>query len=515
MASAPPQCQSDGGGKPEEVRRRLAQALSDCEEQSLGGVWEDLLLERGLMDWSHHLDPSGRREGNLWKMVTELRWSERQPGFSYSRFLSGLDATETSEDGGIGEAPPVIEPAKVNLLTIHASKGLEFDHVILPHAGADLNFKIRKTLFVADESTGKWDIGARNPQTGLLDCSPWAVGILETFKSREIEESDRLLYVALTRARASVSLIWSEVAGNSWAHRFAPLDLENVEKRDRAPELSPAPPTDAESVPVRHPWRELDPESVGGEAVTGVKTPQLITSRDSDSRDSDGKSQALCLPVASAEVPTAPTWIVPPTLAGRKKTYRGDRHSIDQGIAIHRTLELIKYQSLDESPNEAPTLSAVASRLQDRLKEETEVDVLRLIKEGYVEWSFLVQHQEAGKAGPAGEIFSGRIDLWGFDERGQAWIVDYKTGQGRGKVGTSTGVEEAFSQLATYAYALYRTNQVAKNQLIRLLPIFLKEKPVPSRWAPSWNLAGAAQAHEENFLPKNAQLDENRGDAHP
>lgn len=92
---------------------------------------------------------------------------------------------------GAKEAPAVVEPAvgAVRLMTVHASKGLEFEVVVLaglasppPPDASKLRYHRSVGLLLADDKTH-------------------AVEGLETLKRRRAAEELRLLYVAITRAR--------------------------------------------------------------------------------------------------------------------------------------------------------------------------------------------------------------------------------------------------------------------------------------------------------------------------
>ncbi len=78
------------------------------------------------------------------------------------------------------------DPKKISLMTIHASKGLEFDHVFV------LSLVGRR--FPANFQKPTWQIPAE-----LLKDEPQT-------KEAHIDEERRLLYVAMTRARHSLSL---------------------------------------------------------------------------------------------------------------------------------------------------------------------------------------------------------------------------------------------------------------------------------------------------------------------
>jgi superfamily I DNA/RNA helicase len=95
---------------------------------------------------------------------------------------------------GLGRGPEV-DTERVSVMTIHAAKGLEFDHVFV--AGLEDGI-LPFTLFDGQE---------KNDGETADDDGAKARG-LET-KDDRIEEERRLLYVAMTRARVGLHLSWA------------------------------------------------------------------------------------------------------------------------------------------------------------------------------------------------------------------------------------------------------------------------------------------------------------------
>jgi len=151
-----------------------------------------------------------------------------EPAELYFAFLDTLDVDADCVDGaelldGLGErhVDRAGGDARVQILTMHKSKGLEFDMVILPGLGLTTRSG-EKTLLLFDE------IAREDTSTGLVvapikssEQSGDAIyDLLWRFESeRDRYEQDRLLYVAVTRARRRL-------------HLFAQLELADSDEQE-------------------------------------------------------------------------------------------------------------------------------------------------------------------------------------------------------------------------------------------------------------------------------------------
>ena len=99
-------------------------------------------------------------------------------------------------------------PAKLEIMTIHKSKGLEFDTVILPGLG-EQGRNSEGALFYWRRMAGQLLLAPRSPR-GNGDDTDRLYRYLQRFQQADIDrELDRLLYVALTRARRTLHLVGS------------------------------------------------------------------------------------------------------------------------------------------------------------------------------------------------------------------------------------------------------------------------------------------------------------------
>ncbi|HRQ65651.1 MAG TPA: 3'-5' exonuclease, partial [Xanthomonadaceae bacterium] len=105
----------------------------------------------------------------------------------------------------LGELKAAADPVAgdaLQIMTIHKAKGLEFDHVLLPGLGRGTRGSDAPAILAS------FEVGADDQETPLLAARPaqggedpiYAFLRLQVEARRDVAESDRLLYVAATRA---------------------------------------------------------------------------------------------------------------------------------------------------------------------------------------------------------------------------------------------------------------------------------------------------------------------------
>lgn len=123
--------------------------------------------------------------------------------------------------------------AVVRVMTIHKSKGLGFDVVILPELeGTKLAASPRGLALARDEShAAEWVLEL--PNSKLVEADPVLKRFAEKAASATCFEALSLLYVAMTRAKRAMYAITAPVAAKSTSHNFPKLLAETLGAEER------------------------------------------------------------------------------------------------------------------------------------------------------------------------------------------------------------------------------------------------------------------------------------------
>ena len=234
--------------------------LSDLRRIA-GRVTISELLRRALAQTNYlailtGLPDGARRRGNIEKLLQLAEDSGKVTLGKFSLYLADLSAREVRE----GEAP--LEPGDAaRLMTVHASKGLEFPLVILADASWERRGGGQSTLLadpkyglscqVYDPDTNKYENGFAHRRNVKLQ------------KLREAAERKRLLYVAATRAQDYLLVSGQIKRGNNelwsadgWLGQLvAALEIGEIPRQEQQPcefagesisvRMPPAPPPPA------------------------------------------------------------------------------------------------------------------------------------------------------------------------------------------------------------------------------------------------------------------------------
>lgn len=218
--------QDKTGDHPELILPALADKLDVFQSYLLN--WRQFAKSHGLYDliWKifdqrFYYDyvgalPNGKkRQANLYALALRAHQFE-QTGFKgLSRFIAMIDKIIANQHdlANVEEAPP---SEAVQLMTIHKSKGLEFQYVFLLNMDKAFNTKDSSTSFILSREKGigiqyVLDLPADKekglPATRLsMKTLPYLINQRE-LKLATLSEQMRLLYVAMTRAEKKLYLV--------------------------------------------------------------------------------------------------------------------------------------------------------------------------------------------------------------------------------------------------------------------------------------------------------------------
>lgn len=403
---------------------RLVKLKKMTEEIGFVQAWRQGLVQSGILDFSYSLDPSGRREANLMKLISDLSMKERLPGFRildfiYDEEVSSMSDTEVS---GESDAVPVISPDRVNLMTVHASKGLQFEHVLLIGVG-NKPPQVRASFFMFHENDFKFSMSLSDPDSGKLLTSTAGEEIRATKSDREKQEMARVLYVALTRAKFSIFLAWQTEIKGSWANQMW-KPSEGV---------------------VKH---ELFQTSFISNHRPEIKKMEQLVSQSKKLRSKFSQKKEENLSRSVTEILTADL----SKIKFHKSESQKRIEIVQKGVDIHRILESIRYR------NELPKPKTQNEQIVHQfMQTENGKKLLQWITDGYPEWGFCVVQDDIW--------IQGQIDLWCRSEAGEVYIVDYKTG-------SKAYLTKAQEQLNLYAWALRKMKKIQQSDKVQLVVIY-------------------------------------------
>ena len=445
-----------------EAISRLRRWTEETRQAGYAETFRRALIAAGFIDLSHRHDVSGRRESNLWKLLSKLQQEEGQAGFNPVSFISAaLHDLKVDEANSEGDAVAAVEPDRINLMTVHASKGLEFKHVLFPR----MHQKPRLTTneeFTFHEEARKWAMRIPFGEDGEMTKSLPEVLWIKKFQRQELLEHARVLYVALTRAIDSVFLSWKLPAQvNSWADMvkldLAPGDHAGIQYTYTVSSSDPilkAPRMIEENVvSVRVPFESEESLDARAHATTSMSVTEIL-----ERSAAQGASRTL-LAAESATVFATDANSATALVDRQATTHR--MKIAAEGTAVHRLMELLKYPSqvrLQQIITKwFPGREDKILRGVEFVRDSQSPPLLEIIKNGFVEWGFAMVHE--------GILIEGQLDLWGRTSSGEVWIIDYKTGSPEFR-------EKAFAQMELYSIALKKSGQLGDGESIQLAAVF-------------------------------------------
>ncbi|MGO3774400.1 ATP-dependent helicase [Corynebacterium casei] len=410
-------------------------------------------------------------------------------GDTLGGLLDYLELAREHEDGlDPGEVPAVDD--RVLVLTVHKSKGLEWEHVSVLHAdsstyGAKANSFITKVEQVPSEDDviepePQYDKNGDEKPITRTDYGKAAKALERQYKDANAEESARLFYVAMTRTEKSLTVTGGGTNAHKAGHgskkgpyvylemlaeKFPDLVVEWNVPEDPADEAA-----DISADSGQFPFLQPTPAALlGAQLVNAAKEnlPEHQSGEEFGLWESDATAlieehRALTTPVVEVTMPSELTasdvvslHTDPEEFARRRRRpvpFKPNSYA-KRGTAFHTWLEdrfgMEALLEEDELPGTGEIPVADVEALKEKFLES--------------EWANRTPHAvEAGfRFSAGGQILNGRMDAVFKQPDGSWFVVDWKTGRPpKGK-----DMESAALQLAIYREAWRRI--VADGQPIR------------------------------------------------
>ncbi|QGX40415.1 UvrD-helicase domain-containing protein [Permianibacter aggregans] len=325
------------------------------------------------------------------------------------QFFAMLDQIDEQHDDVLAEIDRQLDKlyaqpvggAAIKLMTMHKSKGLEFDCVILPRLGA----KTRAD----DTPLLRWEMvpiaqghcllvgaiqGARDEHAGATD---W---LKKLEQQRALHESRRLLYVALTRAKKRVHLLGAfshskngfTAASGSLLQALMPHCFQEFTGALQIPEEQPEAITVISDRPMQRLAR-IEQRSV---AISAIDSEALQLQQEDETLGSE-LSRAIGIVTHG--------WLEQWSRVG----------STDNKPEPALLRKQLRWQQISET-DLAMAVERVQTALHHALQDETGRWLLR--QQGRQEWALTSEE---------GELLSRHVIDRSFVADGERWIVDYKT----------------------------------------------------------------------------------------
>ena len=186
-----------------EFRARFAAERGAASRRTISQLIERALDQSGYVEHVLSLSRGERRLANVHKLLRVARHHEASEGRDLRGFLDHVAHQQDGLSGAEPDAPVVDgETDAVRLMSIHAAKGLEFGVVCVADLGRAQNLGVSDLLVDGDR------VGLRLARLDGSEATPTLdfYQLCEERRQAQGEEEERILYVAMTRARERLLL---------------------------------------------------------------------------------------------------------------------------------------------------------------------------------------------------------------------------------------------------------------------------------------------------------------------
>ncbi|MGL5096567.1 MAG: UvrD-helicase domain-containing protein, partial [Planctomycetia bacterium] len=177
-------------------------AFRDAVEAAAAAVRRSLVVAGygpTLAGWTERLAPfCDERDLRRLVQLVELGFRfEPTAGLRPSLFVDYVESTKVQDPN----------PASVRVMTIHLSKGLQFDAVVLPELDAPIQGQTPAVLYRRDQAGGPVSMVSCYPNKDLRRLEKQLEKLHDDYERRQVRETLSVLYVAVTRAVYGLEMI--------------------------------------------------------------------------------------------------------------------------------------------------------------------------------------------------------------------------------------------------------------------------------------------------------------------
>ena len=189
-------------------------------------IWE-IYMDTHYLEYVHGQSNGAQRAVNLHALYEHAHQYEASSFKGVRNFIRFIEALQKKEKD-LDEAPIATDSNAVQVMTIHASKGLEFPVVFLIDTNRKFNMQdLKASIMCSDEigvGTNYFDLTTR-----ITYPTVQAVATRNFEKKKLLSEEMRKLYVAMTRAQEKLIIVGTLKNYESFKKKYAFLINESSE----------------------------------------------------------------------------------------------------------------------------------------------------------------------------------------------------------------------------------------------------------------------------------------------
>ncbi len=342
------------------------------------------------------------------------------------------------------------------------AKGLQFKHVLVL-GFADKIQTTKQVVLSFDEQQEKFSLAVKTSSADTEEAdsdnepekllpSAWANEVRKQLNLRETEESERVLYVAMTRAIESLSLFaevprsdsrTKNIGQNTWYSKTIwPQDGDTVKV------------INGQNIRIKSCFVDDKPHVYIKNNSLAKAARDLWYSEKNISTSAHQKSVTDLIENKTQDFMSASETDYLQLQAHLQKA--------KIGTDLHRIFESLKYLSYEDIKSK---ISKDDLKLVDYIYKQDILPIKEILELGFNEWGFGLQL--------AHQFLQGQIDLWA-ELSDSIYILDFKTG-------SSAYSEKAFYQMTVYALALAQMKQISQSKKIILGAIYPAEENIKLR----------------------------------